>query len=78
MSYTSQLVTQGQTLLSPSRRPVGGGIKRAFDFCRCLHCHHHVAASFPSLLRADRFNIVRTDFVLSSTSLALVVEIFAV
>ena len=31
MSYTSQLITQGQTLLSPSRRPVGGGIKRAFD-----------------------------------------------
>ena len=37
MSYTSQLVTQGHTLLSPSRRPVGGGIKRAFDFAAaCL------------------------------------------
>ena len=32
MSYSSQLVTQGQALLSSSRRPVGGGIKRAFDF----------------------------------------------
>ena len=32
MSFASQLVTRGQTLLSPSRRPVGGGIKRTFDF----------------------------------------------
>jgi exopolysaccharide production protein ExoY len=32
MSYSSQLVTQGHTHLSPSRRPVGGGIKRTFDF----------------------------------------------
>ena len=37
MSYSSQVVTQGQALLSPSRRPVGGGIKRAFDFAAaCL------------------------------------------
>jgi exopolysaccharide production protein ExoY len=32
MSYSSQLVTQGHALLSASRRPVGGGLKRAFDF----------------------------------------------
>ena len=32
MSYSSQVVTQGQALLSSSRRPVGGGIKRTFDF----------------------------------------------
>ena len=68
MSYTSQLVTRGQTLLSPSRRPVGGGIKRAFDFARCLRCHHHIAATFSGLLRVDRCNITRTDFVLSSTT----------
>jgi exopolysaccharide production protein ExoY len=31
MNYSTQVV-RGQSLLSRSRRPVGGGIKRAFDF----------------------------------------------
>ena len=36
MNYSTQVV-QGQALLSRSRRPVGGGIKRAFDFAAaCL------------------------------------------
>ena len=68
MSYSSQVVSQGQALLSSSRRPVGGGIKRAFDFAAACVAIITLLPLFLACCAADSRNITWTDFVLSPTT----------